>query len=178
MTLDDRLDAIFAARDRAEMQPTIDALLPLHQHHPGHARVLYELAGAYDTAGQEAVAAPLYERALEAGLEGDLLRRCYLQLGSTLRNLQEHGRALAIFEQARAAFPASASVAVFQALSLHAAGRGDEAFAGLLDVVADLADAPDIDRYRPAIRANAEYLRGRDAPSCADAAVRPGTAAS
>ncbi|CAM3251764.1 Tetratrico peptide repeat protein [Arthrobacter ulcerisalmonis] len=76
MTLDDELDLIFAARDRDNMEPTVNALLHLRASHSENARVLYELGGAYDTAGRETEARGLYEEALTAGLEGDLLRRC------------------------------------------------------------------------------------------------------
>jgi tetratricopeptide (TPR) repeat protein len=86
-SLDAQLDRIVAARDRDDMAPTIAALLPLLEQHPDDARVLYEVGGAYDTAGEEATALDLYERAEAAGLAGDVLRRCYLQHGSTLRNL-------------------------------------------------------------------------------------------
>ncbi len=75
VTLDQQLDSIFAARDRADMQPTIDALLAIHAEHPDHARVTYELGGAFDTAGDEATARGLYERALAQGLEGEVKSR-------------------------------------------------------------------------------------------------------
>ena len=159
VTLDQELDAIFAARDRANMQPTVDALLSIHAKHPGNARVTYELGGAYDTAGDEAAARSFYERALAQGLEGDLLRRCYVQYGSTLRNLGEFASSEQVFAQARRDFPESPSLAVFEAISLHASGRLDEAVASLLDVVADTVDSEDIERYKPAIRGNAEYIR-------------------
>jgi hypothetical protein len=67
MSLNDELDRIFAARDRDNMQPTIDALLPLCDAHSENARVLYEVGGAYDTAGQEETAREFYEKALAAG---------------------------------------------------------------------------------------------------------------
>ncbi len=41
----------FDQRDRANMQPTIAYFEDLLARHPGHAAVLYELAGSYDTAG-------------------------------------------------------------------------------------------------------------------------------
>jgi hypothetical protein len=53
--------------------------------HPDDPDVLYEVGGAYDTGGQEAIAAGYYERALAAGLSGEALQRCLLQYGSTLR---------------------------------------------------------------------------------------------
>lgn len=159
MSLDEQLDAIHQTRDRADMQPTIDALLPLYEQHPNDARVLYEVGGAYDTAGQEGLACSFYERALEAGMSGDLLRRCYVQYGSTLRNLGQHPRSLEVFARARRDFPDSPSLAVFEALSMYAAGKSDTAFAALLDVVTDRIHSPDIDRYGAALRANAAFLR-------------------
>lgn len=169
MTLDKELDRIFAARDRANMQPTIDALLPLLASNPGNARVLYEVGGAYDTAGKEETALGFYENALAAGLKGDLLRRCYVQYGSTLRNVGQYAKSSAVFATARTEFPGSPSLGVFEAITLHAAGRPDEAIASLLDVVVDFVRSPDIDRYKSAISGNAAYLRsldGRGTPPC------------
>lgn len=159
MTLDSRLDAILAARDRDAMQPTIDALLAVYEEFPEDARVLYEVGGAYDTAGEEATARGYYERAMAAGLSGDVRRRCFLQYGSTLRNLGEYGASLEAFRRAREEFPEAASLPVFEALTWHAAGNTHEAVALLLEVVADSADAPDLERYLPALRGNASFIR-------------------
>lgn len=159
MTLDDELDLIVGRRDRNDMQPIIDALLPLHAAHPENARVLYEVGGAYDTAGQEDLARGFYEKALAAGLEDDLLRRCFLQYGSTLRNLGEYGTSLEVFGTARAEFPDSPVLGVFEAITLHAAGRPDAAVAALLELVVAHLDTPDVERYTPAIRGNAACIR-------------------
>ncbi|WP_247826796.1 tetratricopeptide repeat protein [Arthrobacter antioxidans] len=159
MTLDDELDLILGRRDRDNMQPTIDALLPYYAAHPGNARVLYDVGGAYDTAGQEDIARGFYERALAAGLEGELLCRCYVQYGSTLRNLGAYERSLEIFTAARAAFPESPALGAFEAITLHAAGRSDESVAALLDLVVNFVSTPDIERYKPAITGNAAYIR-------------------
>jgi tetratricopeptide (TPR) repeat protein len=143
------------------MGPTIAALLPLLEAHPGNARVLYEVGGAYDTAGDEETAVGFYERAIAAGLDGDLDRRCAVQYGSTLRNLGRFAESLEVFARARKRHPRSPSLATFEALSRHAAGEADAAFAGLLDVIADHVDSPDLERYTAALRGNAEFLRGR-----------------
>ncbi|WP_104116114.1 tetratricopeptide repeat protein [Arthrobacter sp. B1805] len=164
MTLDEELDGIVARRNRDDMQPTIDALLPFLASHPENARVLYEVGGAYDTAGQEDLARRFYERALAAGLEGDLLRRCYVQYGSTLRNLGEYEASGDVFRRARSAFPGSPAPAVFEAITQHAAGTPNEAFASLLEVVVDFVSTPEIDRYRAAISANAAYIRSLEEP--------------
>jgi Tetratrico peptide repeat len=83
----ERLREIFERRDRANMRPTIDEFRAVLEQHPDDPDVLYEVGGAYDTDGQEAIAAGYYERALAAGLSGEALQRCLLQYGSTLRNL-------------------------------------------------------------------------------------------
>jgi tetratricopeptide (TPR) repeat protein len=158
-----QLDRIFAARDRDNMGPTIAALVPIHERHPRNPRVLYELAGAYDTAGEEARALALYERAMSEGLEGDVLRRCYLQYGSTLRNLDRVDESLDAFARARAEFPDSVSLVVFEALTLHAAGRTNSALGSLLVLLADHVDSEEIERYKPAMRGNADYLISLDA---------------
>lgn len=161
--MDDELDRILARRDRNNMQPTIDALLPLYASNPENARVLYEVGGAYDTAGQEDVARGFYEKALAAGLEGDLLRRCYVQYGSTLRNVGEFVKSREVFREARATFPESPALVVFDAITLHAAGQPNESIAELLDLAANFIRTPDLERYKPAISGNAAYIRSLDA---------------
>jgi tetratricopeptide (TPR) repeat protein len=157
-----RLHELFEARDRDDMAPTIRALRDVLAQHPDDPNVLYEIGGAYDTAGDEETAAGFYERALDAGLDGDTLRRCLLQYGSTLRNLGRFDESLAVLDRALELFPASESVRVWHALSLHAAGRSDAAVAELMEVAADGIRTPDLQRYQAAIRGNAAYLRSLD----------------
>lgn len=160
--LDDELDRVFAARNRDDMAPTIAALLPLYEQHPRNPRVLYEIGGAYDTAGHESVVLDFYERAMSAGLAGDVRRRCYLQYGSTLRNLGRVDESIALFARARVEFPDSVSLGVFESLSLHAAGRANTALASLMTLLADHVHSDEIDRYKPAMRGNADYLASLD----------------
>ena len=159
--LEEAIAVVYADRDRDDMAPTIAAFEALRDAHPDEARLVYEVAGAYDTAGEEATARPLYEEALERGLEGDVLRRCLLQYGSTLRNLGELDASLAALDRADRSFPGSASVAAFRALTLLESGRADAAVGVLLRLVADAAPG-DLDRYLAAARGNAEFLLDRD----------------
>lgn len=160
--LDEQLDVIFAARDRENMTPTIQTLLPIYKQHPNNPRVLYELGGAYDTAGEETTALGLYEDAMAEGLEGEIRRRCYLQYGSTLRNLGRLDDSTEVFSRALSEFPESPALAVFESLTLHAAGRVNTALANLLTVLSDHLDDPELDRYKPAIRGNAQHLFSLD----------------
>ena len=162
-TLQEQLREIFDRRDRANMQPTIDAFRSVLDDHPDDPDVLYEVGGAYDTDGQEETAVGYYQRAMAAGLNGDTLRRCLIQYGSTLRNLDRFDDSLGVFAEARDRFPDSASVRVFEALTLHAAGRTDASMARMLELVADHVRTPEILRYEAAIRGNAEYLADRSA---------------
>jgi len=156
------LDRIFAARDRDNMGPTIAALLHVYELHPLDPRVLYEVGGAYDTAGDETTALGFYEQAMTQGLYGDVRRRCYLQYGSTLRNLGRVDDSVAAFAQARREFPDSVALGAFEALSLHAAGRFNTALGSLLTLLADHVHSEEIERYKPAMRGNAEYLTSLD----------------
>lgn len=152
-----------AARDRDDMGPTIAYFEELLTRHPGNAHVLYEVGGSHDTAGREDEAVAYYEQAMDAGLAGDTLRRCLIQYGSTLRNLERYDESVAALSRARAEYPGFASVRLFLALTLHAAGRSDAAVGELLEVAADHLAAPDVQRYQAALRGNAEYLRDLDA---------------
>ena len=164
------LDRIFAARDRNSMGPTIAALLAVYEQHPLDPRVLYEVGGAYDTAGDEATALGFYERAMAAGLTGDVRRRCYLQYGSTLRNLGRLDESATVFARARREFPDSVALGAFESLTLHAAGQVNAALGSLLALLADHVHAEELDRYKPAMRGNAEYLAALDSSTTPEGA--------
>jgi tetratricopeptide (TPR) repeat protein len=148
----------YAQRDRGNMEPTIRYFENLLDQHPGHPVLTYEVAGAYDTAGREAEARERYEEALRLGLDGDALRRCLCQYGSTLRWLGEYDASLQILERARREFPESDAVRVFHALTLNDAGRHDAAVGELLAIVTDHAEATDLGRYATGLGGLAQWL--------------------
>jgi tetratricopeptide (TPR) repeat protein len=148
----------YELRDRANMAPTIAYFEALLAEHPDHPVLVYEVAGAYDTAGEEATARQLYERALSLGLDGDVLRRCLCQYGSTLRWLGEYDKSLAALDRARAEFPGSDAVRVFRALTLNDAGRGDEATGELLTVITAHPEVTDLGRWAEGLRGLAGWL--------------------
>ena len=148
----------YERRDRANMAPTIAYFEALLAEHPDHPVLVYEVAGAYDTAGEEATARQLYERALSLGLDGDVLRRCLCQYGSTLRWLGEYDKSLAALDRARAEFPGSDAVRVFRALTLNDAGRGDEATGELLTVITAHPEVTDLGRWAEGLRGLAGWL--------------------
>src|SRR5215472_3381454 len=148
----------YEQRDRDNMGPTIAYFEDLLAQHPDHPVLVYEVAGAYDTAGQEKVARQFYERAMDLGLDGDALRRCLCQYGSTLRWLGDHEKSLEILDRARREFPGSDAVRVFRALTLNEAGRGDEAAGELLGVITAHPEVTDLGRYADGLRGLAQRL--------------------
>jgi tetratricopeptide (TPR) repeat protein len=149
----------YERRDRADMAPTIAYFEQLLAEHPDHPVLVYEVAGAYDTAGEEARARELYERALELGLDGEPRRRCLCQYGSTLRWLGRLEESLDVLDRASREFPGSESVRVFRALTLNDAGRADEAVGELLGVIAEHGEVTDLGRYAAGLSGLAQWLR-------------------
>jgi len=148
----------YEQRDRNNMAPTIAYFERLLADHPGHPVLTYEVAGAYDSAGQEAEAAVLYETAMDLGLHGDTLRRCLCQYGSTLRWLGRLPESTAVLERARREFPDSDAVRVFLALTHNDAARGDAAVGELLAVITKHSEATDLGRYATGLTGLAQWL--------------------
>jgi tetratricopeptide (TPR) repeat protein len=148
----------YAQRDRANMGPTIAYFESLLAEHPDHPVLVYEVAGAYDTAGQEEKARGLYERAMDLGLTGDALRRCLCQYGSTLRWLGQYDKSLAALDRAKREWPESDAVRVFRALTLNDADRSDEAVAELMTVITAHAEVTDLGRWAEGLRGLAQWL--------------------
>jgi tetratricopeptide (TPR) repeat protein len=151
------IDVGYDQRDRADMAPTIAYFRRLLEQHPENAVVVYEVAGAYDTSGDEETALGYYERALSLGLGGDVLRRCLCQYASTLRWLGRYDDSLRALERAQREFPDSDAVSVFRALTLNDAGNTDAAVAELLALVTRHDDT-DLGRWRDGLRGLAEWL--------------------
>jgi tetratricopeptide (TPR) repeat protein len=145
-------------RDRDDMAHTIAYFEDLLARHPDHPVLVFEVAGAYDTDGQEERARLLYERALELGLSGDPLRRCLCQYGSTLRWLGHLEDSIAVLERARRDFPASDAVRIFLALTLNEAGRSDAATAELLTVITSHSEVTDLGHWASGLRGLAQWL--------------------
>jgi tetratricopeptide (TPR) repeat protein len=156
--LDEAIRRGYEQRDRDDMAPTIAYFTALLDAYPDHPVVVYEVGGAYDTAGEEETARGYYERALALGLDGDVRRRCLCQYGSTLRWLGRYEESLAVLDGARDEFPGSDAVRVFRALTLNDAGRADEAVAELLTVVTEHGDVTDLGRWATGLRGLARWL--------------------
>ncbi len=157
-----KLDEVFSVRERSNMAPTIAKFLKLSEEHPDNAQVLYELGGAYDTDGQEETALGYYRRAIELGLQGKWLRQCYLQMGSTLRNLEKFDESLSTFDLGLSNFPESTSLKIFRALTLHAMGKVNASLGSVFEFLASNLHDEEIQRYKAALLGNSAYLKELD----------------
>lgn len=113
----------------------------------------FERASSLDSTGHSDLAAPLYRRALELGLEGERRRRAVIQMASSLRNLGRASESVALLtvERDAASDHLDDAVSAFLALALVDVGRDREAAS-----LALAALAPHLPRYQ---RSLANYAR-------------------
>lgn len=125
----------------------IDAARALQQRFPDDGRVLYELAGAHDSAGLEAEALHWYERALAHRIDEPYRHRTLIQMASTLRHLGRLDESLAILDRLSRDYPDNTSVVLFRALTLHELGRDVEALRATATQLLVSSAEPDVQRY-------------------------------
>jgi len=124
----------------------------LFEEYPDDPRILYEYGGAFDSAGREHEAIPLYRGALDKGLSADFLPQLYLQLASTLRNVGQLTESVTILEAACRQYPERPSLKLFLALALESAGRCHDALTTLFGLAIDHVDTADMKRYARSIK--------------------------
>lgn len=124
--------------------------------YPDDPRSYYEYGGAFDSAGREHEALPLYQQALDKGLSGDYLPKLYLQWASTLRNVGQITEAISMLEMACGQYPERPSLKFFLALALESAGREHDALTILFELAIAHVDTADMKRYARSIRVYAD----------------------
>ncbi|QCQ15811.1 tetratricopeptide repeat protein [Microbacterium sp. RG1] len=122
----------------------------------GDAIALFERAGAYDSAGREQEAEPLYRAALEAGLDPERRTQAVIQLASTIRNLGKIDESLSLLETEYRTVELGGmrdAAAAFYALALASSHREREGLAIVLEAL-----APHLPRYQRSVRGYAAEL--------------------
>lgn len=132
---------------------------------PSNPEWPFQMAWWCDVQGLEAEAAPFYEEAIALGLSGESLRGALLGLGSTYRWLGRSAESVATLTLGVETFPEDRSMAVFQALAWHQAGRSDEAVASLLEALVATTADEGIQSYASAIGYVVKALRAPAAGS-------------
>ena len=159
-----RLAELWKSIDEYSEEEFVTRMEQLTAELPADSAVaFFERAGAFDSTGHSDLAVPLYERALEHGLEGDRRRRAVIQLASSLRNLGRAPESVALLSAEREAGSDELddAVSAFLALALVDTGREREAVA-----VALTALAPHLPRYQRSLANYAKLLS--DDPSALD----------
>ena len=121
--------------------------------YPNEPRAHYEDGGAFDSAGREHEAIPLYRKAIEMGLSGEYLPKVYLQMGSSLRNIGALDEAIATLDESCQRFPDFHALKVFKALAQESAGRNHDALTTLFELAIAGIQTADMQRYARSIRA-------------------------
>ncbi len=150
--LNAEIEAGRALERAGKHQDAIEHFRRLVAQHPDDPRIRFEHAGAHDSGGYEDLAIPIYREALRLGLSSDYLPRLYLQLGSSLRNVEQFEEAAAVLSEGCRLFPDHTALRIFRALALHSAGRHREAMVELIDLLLAALDDAALDGYRRAIR--------------------------
>ena len=98
----------------------------------------FEHAASLDSTGHSDLAVPLYQHALELGLEGERRRRAVIQMASSLRNLGRASESVALLmaERERQSDHLDDAVSAVLALALVDVGREREAVSLALTALA------------------------------------------
>ena len=150
--------AIAALWAGPDVSARVAAARALYETGPGDPRLIFELAGAHDDAGDTEQATALYDRALGAGLREPYRHRALLQQAAGYRKLGDLPAARAILDALSGERPASAAVAAFRALTMLDQGEAPGAVAELINVLLSRSGDADDEAYRAALHRYAGEL--------------------
>ena len=150
-SIDDHSDERFRARSE-ELVTELPA---------DSAVTAFERAASFDSTGRSDLAVPLYEQALELGLESERRRRAVIQLASSLRNVGRAHESVALLTAERDAGSDQLddAVSAFLALALVDTGRELEAVS-----LALAALSRHLPRYQRSLNHYAQELVDRPPP--------------
>ena len=126
---------------------------------PGDPRLIFELASAHDSAGDDHQAIALYDKALGVGLREPHRHRALIQQASNYRNVGDLAAARRILDGLSGQRPDSAAVAAFRALTMLDQGEASAAVANLINVLLSHSGDADDEAYRAALHRYVEELR-------------------
>lgn len=160
-----QLEQVRALRATERFDDYVAEALALAAAHPDAVAAQLEAAYACDRYGEESDAIGYYDAAWKLGVPSAERRKFLVGYGSTLRNVGRIAESIERLQAAADEMPDFAAFPAFLALSLHSAGRHDEALVAALDAVLLTNAATDtLAGYDRALRYYRDELaRGRDA---------------
>ncbi|PLR74849.1 tetratricopeptide repeat protein [Bacillus sp. UMB0728] len=154
----EELEFAINLRGSGELKKSNLILKKLADRNPSDALISYQTAWSFDLLGEEADAAPYYERAISLGLPDKELEGALLGLGSTYRTLGEYQKARYTLEKGMERFPDNRAMSVFYSMVLYNLGSHGEAMGLLLESLAETSSDEGIQQYRKAIFFYADKL--------------------
>ena len=131
----------------------------LQRRYPTDGRVLYELAGTHDSAGQEQQALELYDRAMLSDLREPYRHRALIQKASTLRHLGRLEESLRVLDRLVAEYPDNTAIVLFRALTLHDLGRDVDGLRSVAMQLAATSGDTDVQRYQSSLTRFTQEIR-------------------
>lgn len=116
-----------AKQDLTILENARTILLDLLTSYPDDAEINFQTAVAYDNSGLGRQAIPYYVHALEQGIAGPDLERCFLGLGSTYRYLGYYQEAEETLRRGVQEFPENRGLQIFLAIALYNTEKYKEA---------------------------------------------------
>jgi tetratricopeptide (TPR) repeat protein len=154
----EKLASAIKLRESENYEEARQLLLALHSEFPNDPQVTYQCAWIHDLLGLEREAIPFYEKAIQAGLQGNDLKSALLGLGSTYRCIGEYQKSIDTLQQALTLFPGSHEINVFLAMTYYNIRGYAKAMELLLNSLADTSKDEGIQRYQRAIRFYSDKL--------------------
>ena len=114
----DRVADFWRTADGSNVEETLVAMKALvAELDETDARASFELASVHDFLGLEQEAIPLYNKAIDLGLEGNAREKAVIQLASSLRNVGNPIDAIALLQATSFSDEAQGAASVFLALA-------------------------------------------------------------
>ena len=131
--------------------------------YPTNATAQLEAAYACDRYGDEGDAIRYYDAAWTLGVPPEDRKKFLLGYGSTLRNVGRLDESIERLRAAAAEMPSFAAYPAFLSLSLHSAGRHDEAIVAALDAVLVMNETTNaLEGYQRALRYYRNEIAGEN----------------
>ena len=133
------IDAGLRLKEQGNQKGAIEHFRQLLATYPGHARIMFELAGAWRAFGVPEQALPLYRELLARpkgqGLPPKDVPRLYTQLGATLRVIGEYEESLAIIQEGLRLHPSYRPLRAWHIFALYSAGSPQIALVDAMDLM-------------------------------------------
>lgn len=157
------IDAGLVLKEQGNYQAAIEHFRQLHQTYPDHARIMFELAGAWQGFGVIEQALPLYRQLLEMpknqALSPKDMPRLYTQMGACLRIQGQLDEALEVINAGLALYPTYRPLRAYRMFVRHDGGDYENAMLEAFDLMLEALAPTKWDMYEDDITAIVETIR-------------------